>query len=1162
MSQALLQGLVARLQELAELLRDTLADAHQRRRAYTVAGLPPDAPPPPAATWEGLAALDRYRGAHDPDLAAYRDAADTLITMATMLRDHIAAIQAEAGAAQHAHLVLRDLAGWLALPGIRSTYPRLYALGRLLGVTEETLHVHLSDVVHYRQLEEMVRFERLAEAVAHPVRTLRQLPIWEGSDEEETAARQSTATLLPLAALVFGGPYLLPTDPSRVRVLYGWEEPPQSDTPAADALAARTLTISRVLTLDSGGESAEVPVVLTLALVPEGHGGPALFVSLDAVSQASGTLTGEDGTQFRVSLDLGGTDQLSVFVPLPGGDAAPAVLGATEAAATCTVERVAPPEAGPLVLGEPAGFRLELGPLAAEFGYRVRPGADGQGQLRTRLTARQSRLVLAPPPADEGDAVLRELLSRVPENARHIDFDLALVATVDRDGPTLRLAGGTGLDVVVPVGRRYGPLRVRHVALALGGADGDGTPRPVLEATAGLEFDADWVTLRADRVGLAWDVRTLRDFRFRPPDGMGLELDFGPVSGGGYVLSEPERDRYAAVLSLDVAPFCLLSRPLEVTAAVLVGTESGSRDLLALVGVEWEPWHVGFGFTLNGLGGVLADERTVDTGVLRAGMRDGGLDAVLFPSDPLGNAPALVSALDRAFPRAEGQRVLGLMLRFGWGQPNVVVGSLAVLHERPSPQRWLLLGEFATALETSGGTPVDLRLAVVGSWDTGTDETALDGTLHDSRIAGFPVTGDGVWRSRSGEGAGFLLSLGGFHPCFDPPGDVPPLERLSLSVTSGDSPRVRFEAYVAVTPSTVQLGGRFDLAVAKGGFQVRGHLAVDLLVDRQEKSFRLDVAAQLTVRRGRTVIAAVRLDGTLSGVSPWRLRGTASLEVLFFSVSFDVDHTWGRATSSPVPEPPRAQERLVAALRDPRNWSAGAPAAARGVVSLRTPSDGAAPDGDDEASVLAHPLAPLTVSQTVLPLAVTIDRLGAAPLPQPRRFTITDVAVADSSVDAAPVTDHFAPGEYLTLTNEQRLARPAFEEMPAGVRFTPGGASHGTPVTTPIVHETVVVDTAGRRHRRRQAMARQALAEAAQVAEAARAAGGPARFDAPGDPVHVTGPRYAVVSAATLEQTDEPDLPAEASYTAAQEAATRHVHDRPDRAGALQVVGAHERVVP
>ena len=57
----------------------------------------------------------------------------------------------------------------------------------------------------------------------------------------------------------------------------------------------------------------------------------------------------------------------------------------------------------------------------------------------------------------------------------------------------------------------------------------------------------------------------------------------------------------------------------------------------------------------------------------------------------------------------------------------------------------------------------------------------FDASLFDSKLLGFTLSGDMAIRLDWGADANFLLTVGGFHPAYQPPPmDLPAIRRLTL----------------------------------------------------------------------------------------------------------------------------------------------------------------------------------------------------------------------------------------------------------------------------------------------------------------------------------------------------------------------------------------------
>jgi hypothetical protein len=211
----------------------------------------------------------------------------------------------------------------------------------------------------------------------------------------------------------------------------------------------------------------------------------------------------------------------------------------------------------------------------------------------------------------------------------------------------------------------------------------------------------------------------------------------------------------------------------------------------------------------------------------------------------------------------------------------------------------------------------------------------------------------------------------------------------------------------------------------------------------------------VALKSGAQVVMAVGLVATLTGPTPWRMQGWATFEILSFKASVRFDQSFGPAEAPPLPEPVDVLALLSAALVDMRNWSSELPADEHPLVTLRETAVA--------RSVLVHPLAVLTVRQRVVPLDFAITRFGTARPSGDRTFHVT-VSTASGPPLPTPVVlnDAFARAQFVDMTDDEKLAAPAFDQMPSGLRF-------GNPtvvfaptlvIETPIVFETVVQDPA------------------------------------------------------------------------------------------------------
>lgn len=150
------------------------------------------------------------------------------------------------------------------------------------------------------------------------------------------------------------------------------------------------------------------------------------------------------------------------------------------------------------------------------------------------------------------------------------------------------------------------------------------------------------------------------------PTGIGLVIDAGAVTGGGFIKRDPDLGRYCGMLELSTFDFA-------ISAIGILDTKypSGERlpppgySFLMFVSVEFSPIQLGYGYTLNGIGGFAGVHRRMNVDAIRSGLREGALDSIMFPVDPVANAATIISNVTTIFPVAMNRYVFGPMAIIG-----------------------------------------------------------------------------------------------------------------------------------------------------------------------------------------------------------------------------------------------------------------------------------------------------------------------------------------------------------------------------------------------------------------------------------------------------------------------------------------------------------------
>ena len=501
--------------------------------------------------------------------------------------------------------------------------------------------------------------------------------------------------------------------------------------------------------------------------------------------------------------------------------------------------------------------------------------------------------------------------------------------------------------------------------------------------------------------------------RFLPPKGMGLSIDAGPVSGGGYILADYDRGEYAGILHLEI------SGTISITAIALLQTRmpDGSQgfSLVVLISAEFPGIQLGYGFTLNGLGGIAGINRSLNVPALQDGLRRGAIGSLLFPVDPVPRARQIIADVGAIFPPTQGQFVIGPMVKLGWGA-GMVSATLAIVIQVPA-LKIALLGRIQLLLPPiEEEAIVVLRLDFAGIFDLPAKTISFDGSLDGSRVAVFAITGDIAMRASFGDRPDFAMSVGGLHPAYRPPAGFPSLRRLSIALADSDNPRVRMEAYFAVTPATLQFGARAEVYYGIdipliGMIDLDAGTSFDALITFPA-TFVVGLDVHVLLRRNGQPFIGVELDITLTGAQPMDIDGRATLHFLGdHSIPFHA--TIGGEPQAPALAPVDLEGGVRVALGEARNWSAAPPTAAGG-VRMRDLQDDAGPQR-------VHPLGTLAVHQTVAPLGVTLEKAGEAEIAGARLMALDGITVAggfapaprspdrDRAVRGRPVLPHVRP---------------------------------------------------------------------------------------------------------------------------------------------------------
>ncbi|GAB3061334.1 hypothetical protein GCM10027053_24520 [Intrasporangium mesophilum] len=768
-------------------------------------------------------------------------------------------------------------------------------------------------------------------------------------------------------------------------------------------------------------------------------------------AQASGAVSAAITITDSVTLTLAGGLQAGVAIAFRPGKVGLTTSTGGSLAGNLSASLLARP-AAPWAFGDPQGTRIETSRLAAV----VKAAASTSTGSEPELTVSVDGDFTAYLDLSGGDSFVTALLG---DETHELPFTAGVVWS-SRTG--LHFVGGppggpgaSGMSTTIPLNLDLaGVLHLSGLTLDVGPAESGAAIEAL--ATGHLSLGPFTVTFKGLGLSSVLDAPADGTGNLGPldlrlglagPEAIGLSINATAVTGGGYLDADHDAGTYIGVAELTIAGTVSVKAIGIITTRMPDGRD-GFALLLLITAEGFTPVQLGLGFTLTGIGGLIALNRTVDADAVRGGLKDGILDSILFVKDPVKNADRVVASLDTVFPLARDRLVVGPLAEISWGTPAIVHLRLALLLDLPMPVRAILLAALSVTLPKPEAPVVEIHVDAIGVLDLGKGQLALDASLHDSRIIQYTLTGDMSLRMDWGTQPGFLLSIGGFHPRFKPPPGIRPLSRLALQITSGSNPMVRFEAYLAITSNTLQMGARATVKLTAGAFGVDGGGSFDTLIQWSPFHLEVDVAAWVRITAGTTTILSLNLALSVTGPAPWHLTGTAEFHVLFLSATVHVDLTLGASSTATAAVATVDLPGLVwNQVSSAASWEAALPASA-------TPGALIGVTASDPSRVLAHPLATVSVRQKVAPLGLRISHVGAN-LPAAGPATLALSLTAPAGTVAQPVNDLFARAQYADVPAEQKLSAPSFESFGSGIRLQPAAAASAGP-STPCL---AVVDT-------------------------------------------------------------------------------------------------------
>lgn len=652
----------------------------------------------------------------------------------------------------------------------------------------------------------------------------------------------------------------------------------------------------------------------------------------------------------------------------------------------------------------------------------------------------------------EGDGFLNKI---IPDNGMEAEFDITVGYSLEK-GFYFDGSGSYGINI--PLHLKIGPLNLQEFVFNFKPGD-EG-----LQLDLGTTFDLKLGPILAlvENIGLTnllkFPDSASTDFNlaelaagFKFPNGIGLNIDTAAVKGGGYLYINKAEGRYAGVAGLNIKD------KIQLSAFGLIATKfpDGTNDkysFLIFISAEFAPIQLGFGFTLNGVGGIVGIHRTINVEKLRAGVKTGAYDRLLFPANPVEDALEIISDLRAIFPIEEGRYVFGIMGKLGWGTPTLITAEVGLILEVPNPVRFAILGVVKAVLPDEAGKILKLNVNFLGLIDFGQKRLSFDASIYDSRLLSFTLAGDMAVRLSWGNNSNFILSVGGFHPSFKTPSGLTGMKRLTLNLLGGNNPRLTLTSYFAVTSNSVQFGAKVEVYVkVSKKLTAEGYLSFDALFQFNPFYTHILAAAYMALKWKGKDKMSVTVKISLEGPTPWIVDGLAEIKILGIKFKVKVKKTWGKSQNTTLPTV-TVEDKLIAALKDNRNWEAVFPPSNGQVVKLL--------EFSEEDKLILHPMGSLQVSQKVLPLNLDVQMFGNQEVSDGGQYSFSANINGDPG-DFSARKEDFAPAHFRKMSETQKLSSPSFVKYDGGIRVTgvAGNRMSGSSLVDKIVeHELILFE--------------------------------------------------------------------------------------------------------
>lgn len=611
---------------------------------------------------------------------------------------------------------------------------------------------------------------------------------------------------------------------------------------------------------------------------------------------------------------------------------------------------------------------------------------------------------------------------------------------------------------------KLGALTLHGLGLDIGSSKFDwGT----FEFQIGSIFDLNFgpIAFSFENLGIGFDLNFIKpdfslgdwDFssKFKFPTGIGISLDTDVVKGSGLISYDTATGELMGCLDINVI------NKFGISAFVLadLGTVEGhSFSFVALISTHFNPGiPLGMGFSLTGIGGCLGLMRMIDRQAVTTAVRQGTLGSVFFVENLKEHLSEMKASALAIFPYKKDQFFLGLLGQISYSP--VLSCDFGLMLQLPNPTEIIIVGSLKVSI--SGSSVIRINVLFAGGINF-KEGMWFDASIIDSEIVGIKLEGDMSFRLFwGGQTKGFLLSIGGFHPCYNPePGMlVSDMKRISMKLDYSIL-KIGLQTYLAITSNSFQIGARLDLQIGWKKFGITGYAGFDALFQFDPFMFMFGAECGVAVRCGSWKLMSIDLSLKVSGPSPWHVSGNAKFKFLFIPIHVSFSVEWGKKTPQLPNKTICVLELLTTEMKNSMNWIAEKTSSYSEDNEVVIKRGGTVYDDDNGYSedneveikssdnkdvLLIQPFESLSFNQNIVPLCKDndddkyLDLCNNAVPTDYNWIYIDSVQFGDKCIkNYEKLENDFAPSLYYNMTQKEKLSSPSYEKHVSGFSVNVG----------------------------------------------------------------------------------------------------------------------------